>query len=183
MSKISFSEKLKIIKNCYQLQSKELAEILCTVYRNYQKYETGITMPAFDKVVELSNFFCISLDWIGGTTDYPYNEEQILSKEKEIFSSNEKGELAVYFDASNGEHIKIFPYFCIKDASIPKQYSDLELRKKFYTLNARSNIIYLINKCKKMPMCFFETVNLLQQQLNNPQMPIYNLNIFARRNN
>lgn len=146
---MQFCDKLELIKERYQLQGKEMAQILGTVYQNYFNYKTGRAMPVFDKVVEMSNYFCISLDWIGGTTNCPYNEEQIICQEQELFSFDKKRQLGVYYDAENGEHIKIFPFFCIKDASIPEQYSKYEQRKKYYTLGARSNIVYLLNYYKR----------------------------------
>lgn len=177
---MNFSNKLKLIKNCYKLQRKEMALILGITYQGFLKYINKQAMPGFDKVVELSNYFCISLDWIGGTTNCPYNEEQILSKEKELFTTD----FEIYQNI-NGEKHKIFPIIC----NIPEDYKNQKQRKQLYTLSTRSNIIYLINRCKKQYIrlecekLLQKQFNNPQKQFNNPQKPIYNLNAFLKGEN
>jgi transcriptional regulator with XRE-family HTH domain len=51
--------------------SKQMAEFLNIVPRNYQRYETGDVDPPTSKTIALADYFNVSLDYLVGRSDDP----------------------------------------------------------------------------------------------------------------
>lgn len=142
------ANRLKTIREAYDLKAKEVAEICNISYRNYQNYENGKVEPTLGRLAALSNYTAVSLDWFSGITDTPYYEEYLTKLENDIWTYNEKNEPIILMDVYNDmtekiEKLQIYPYAKL---SILEDYADVEKRKKNYTLAARANIIFLIHR-------------------------------------
>lgn len=137
---------LKLIRKSYSLLGKELAYIMNSTFRNYQRYEAGDSEPSAYRLSRLSLYTGVSMEWLMGISSIPYTEEFISEIENSMWSKDENGNLQItkrvkmedkYFDA------KIFPF---DDDLIFPEYADIDKRKQFYSLAARSSIIVLLNR-------------------------------------
>ena len=96
------------------------------------KYKTGISewinsqksFPNEIMLVIISNIFAVSIDWLLGRTDKPYNE-CILTKLEEEHA-------VAIFEMAVATPI----------APLPEEYKNTELRRKYYTQGQRANLIY-----------------------------------------
>ncbi len=142
------ANRLKTIREAYNLKAKEVAEICNISYRNYQNYENAKVEPTLSRLSALSNYTAVSLDWLSGVTDTPYYEEYIKKLEDSLWTYNEKNEPIILIDVfnditKNHEKLQIYPYAKL---SILDDYADSEKRRKMYTLAARANIIFIIHR-------------------------------------
>jgi transcriptional regulator with XRE-family HTH domain len=84
----SFPDRLKELRKEKNLTQKELANILNITVRNYQRYELSEMDPAASKLVILSNFYNVNVDYLLGNTDVRerYTKEE-FSKMKIVSDS------------------------------------------------------------------------------------------------
>ena len=68
---IMFSEKLKQIRKLKKLKQKDVAQYLSLERSTYTGYETGKSKPTFEKLIELADFFDISVDYLLGRSNNP----------------------------------------------------------------------------------------------------------------
>ncbi len=66
---MNFGERLKILREKNELTQTEVAEYLHTSQSYYAQYENDRRPIPFDRVVELSRLYGVSLDYIAGSTD------------------------------------------------------------------------------------------------------------------
>lgn len=142
------ANRLKIIREAYNLKAKEVAEICNISYRNYQNYENGKVEPTLIRLSTISNYTAVSLDWISGLTNTPYYEEYIIKLENDLWTYNDQNEATILIDVYNVinekyEKLQIYPYAKL---SILNDYADIAKRDQSYSLAARANIIFLINR-------------------------------------
>lgn len=140
--------RLKIVRQAYGLLGKDVAKIIDTIYRNYQNYESGKVQPSANKLAALTLYTGVSLDWLLGMTKTPYYKELIKNIENNLWNYDENNNpiilLAVYNPIlDKTEKIQIYPYAKL---SILNDYADIAKREKSYSLAARANIIFLINR-------------------------------------
>lgn len=145
---LKIGERLKILREAYHLKAKDVAQMCNITYRNYQKYENGISEPPLSRLVIISMYTGISLDWICGISNEPYTEGYITSLEKKLWSYDINNNPIITIKVHNDildrvEDIQIYPY---DNLSIIKEYADINKRKCNYSLAARANIIFLMNK-------------------------------------
>lgn len=142
----SLGENLKTLRKSYDLLGKNVATIMDSTYRNYLKYEANDMEPSAYRLSRLSLYTGVSMEWLMGISSIPYTEEFISEIENSMWSKDENGNLQItkkvnmgdkYFDA------KIFPF---DDDLIFPEYADIDKRKHFYSLAARSSIIVLLNR-------------------------------------
>lgn len=140
--------RLKIVRQAYGLLGKDVAKIIDTIYRNYQNYESGKVQPSANKLVALTLYTGVSLDWLLGMTKTPYYKELIKNIENNLWNYDENNNPIILLDVYNPildktEKIQIYPYAKL---SILNDYADIAKREKSYSLAARANIIFLINR-------------------------------------
>nr|WP_312579615.1 helix-turn-helix transcriptional regulator [Sedimentibacter sp.] len=70
---LKFANNLKLLRNKNGLKQKQIADLLDITERQYQRYEAGTVDPPTSKLVKLSNYFNVSLDYLTGRTDEPIN--------------------------------------------------------------------------------------------------------------
>lgn len=66
-----FPEILKQLRLFKNISQKKIAETLNTTDRQYRRYENGEVDPPLTFVVNIANYFDVSLDYLTGRTDNP----------------------------------------------------------------------------------------------------------------
>lgn len=66
---MNFGERLRILREKNELTQAEVAEYLRTSQSYYAQYENDRRPIPFERVVELSRLYNVSLDYIAGFTD------------------------------------------------------------------------------------------------------------------
>lgn len=61
---MAFSEKLKYIRNELRISQDELAGELGVSRQSISKWESGAAYPEIDKLITISNFFDVSIDYL-----------------------------------------------------------------------------------------------------------------------
>ena len=64
-----FNERLKMLRAESGLTQVQVAEQLSLAYRNYQRLEADGNTPNFANLVQIANFFQVSMDYLAGRTD------------------------------------------------------------------------------------------------------------------
>lgn len=68
---MTFSERLKQLRESKNLTQKAVAESVGMAPMAYQRYEYGTRDPAFSQLLSLADFFDVSIDYLVGRTDKP----------------------------------------------------------------------------------------------------------------
>lgn len=68
---VAFKERLRSIRKEKGCTQKQVAVAVGASERNYQDWEYGNKKPAFDTLIELADFFSVTLDYLMGRTDNP----------------------------------------------------------------------------------------------------------------
>lgn len=66
-----FSDRLKKLKKDHDVSSVNLAAVLGIKKQSVSTWESKKTIPSTDKLVELADFFHVSIDYLVGRTDNP----------------------------------------------------------------------------------------------------------------
>ncbi|MBP1682518.1 MAG: transcriptional regulator, partial [Ignavibacteriaceae bacterium] len=66
MEKINFISRLKLVREKSGLTQKEIATKLNIPYTKYNHYETGRNQPDLETIIQISNFFGITCDYLLG---------------------------------------------------------------------------------------------------------------------
>ncbi len=72
-----FSERLKKLRISRGLSKKDVFESVGISAVAYHRYEAGEREPAYQKLLDLADFFCVSIDYLVGRSD----DSQPLQKE------------------------------------------------------------------------------------------------------
>ena len=67
----SFAERLKECRKAKGLTQKQAAVHFGVAERHWQNYESGGRTPTFEGLLELANYFEVSIDYLVGRTDNP----------------------------------------------------------------------------------------------------------------
>lgn len=121
-----FSNRLALLKQTYLLSYSEMSSMFGF------KYKSGISewinsqksFPNEIVLVIISNIFAISIDWLLGRIDRPYNESILTKLEEE--------HAVAIFEMAVATPI----------TPLPEEYKNTELRRKYYTQGQRANLIY-----------------------------------------
>lgn len=65
------SERLKELRANNNVMQKEISEVLGIAPRTLRGYEGGTREPNIDKLIEIADFFDVSLDYLVGRSDDP----------------------------------------------------------------------------------------------------------------
>lgn len=126
-----FVNNMKELRLSHSLSMSELAYIL--KFKNKTSIgniEKNIIYPSFEKLIDISNLFTVSIDWLVGRSSEPYNEEILLNIERELLSVS---------CTSNEVSFKL-----LRSPLIPEEYLNENTRKNLYSLPVRANIIFLL---------------------------------------
>lgn len=64
-----FNERLKALRQERKLTQKDIAAALGLNYRHYQRLEAEGNTPNFSNLVQIADFFGVSMDYLAGRTD------------------------------------------------------------------------------------------------------------------
>ncbi len=67
----TFQERLISLKHKKQVLQKDIADNLSISLRSYQDYEKGNAEPKMKYLIEIADYFDVSLDYLVGRTDNP----------------------------------------------------------------------------------------------------------------
>ena len=71
IDKIIFSERFKTLKHSKNITTVAIANKLGITKQSVHTWETMKTLPSADKLVELADYFGVSIDYLVGRTDKP----------------------------------------------------------------------------------------------------------------
>lgn len=96
MNNKSFSTRLKSLRQEKQITGEQLGKHLNVTKTAVSYWENGKNFPGEDMLVEIANFFGVSIDYLLGNSDYKFNNhEELLYKFKSILEEldmyNDKG--------------------------------------------------------------------------------------------
>lgn len=81
-------QRLKDLREDKDLFQSQIAEILKTSQKQYSRWETGEYQIPFDKAIELSEYYQVSLDYIAGRT----NDKRGIGYTKQVTDKNKPKE-------------------------------------------------------------------------------------------
>ena len=99
---MKFNEKLIKLRKASGLSQEELGDKLDVARQTVSKWELGETTPEMDKLVELSNFFHVSMDEMAKETETP----EVIARELDHQKIN-----SVYTDV--GKAKKVIKHYLI----------------------------------------------------------------------
>ena len=67
----TFSERLHQLRGDAKLKQEEAAEKIGIPYRSYRRYEAGESSPTVPVLIQIADYFEVSLDYLSGRTDEP----------------------------------------------------------------------------------------------------------------
>ena len=120
-----FAQRFSLLRANHELSFSEMAKLLGlknkVAIHHWEKSQKGF--PNEEALVLISSLFGVSLDWLLGRTNQPYNSDIILNLEEFVLT-------------------------ILKDTihSLPTEYIDESSRKSMYSLPVRANIIFLVHK-------------------------------------
>lgn len=80
-----FSDRLKELREEKGLTQEQLSSILKISRQQLSTYETGKFEPNFETLVNIANYFNVSLDYLLERTKEMYNLNNLSKKDKELF--------------------------------------------------------------------------------------------------
>ena len=76
----TFSNILRQLRSEKNISTYKLADILHVSRSSISNYETGIRTPDYELLVEIANFFNVSIDYLLGRTSDRRTDDQILEE-------------------------------------------------------------------------------------------------------
>lgn len=177
----SFSQKIRMLRQLYCLTLKEEAELLgLKSGGNITAMESGKTKPSYDTMVKIQALYGISIDWIMGFSNMPYNsitiEIALVQIKKKVIKMIKEGTiypdfivtLEDYYNAIDKLTIENqFNLILLQNYIIHDQKIGYENNKKLKTMN--NKVILTLGKHKE----YYENLDKIITE--NPQRPIYDL--------
>lgn len=177
----SFSKRIRMLRQLYCLTLKEEAELLgLKSGGNITAMESGKTKPSYDTMVKIQALYGISIDWIMGFSDMPYNsitiEIALVQIKKKVIKMIKEGTiypdfivtLEDYYHAIDKLTIENqFNLILLQNYIIHDQKIGYENNKKLKTMN--NKVILTLGKHKE----YYENLDKIITE--NPQRPIYDL--------
>lgn len=177
----SFSERVRMLRLLYDLTLKEEAELLgLKSGGNITAMESGKTKPSYDTMVKIQALYGVSVDWLMGYSDRPYNsitiEIALEQIKKKVIKMIKEG--AIYPDfiitledyyhsidkltLENQFNLILLQNYIIRDQKI-----GYENNKRLKSMN--NKIMLTLGKHKE----YYENLDKIITE--NPQRPIYDL--------
>ena len=72
---MGFGERLQLLRSKFNMTQKQLADKLDIKQQAISSYEQGLTMPKNDVIIKISKIFNISIGYLMGVTENPYDNE------------------------------------------------------------------------------------------------------------
>lgn len=68
---MTFAERLQLLREKHQLSKQELSSILGMARMSYFRYEKGERMPTYEVLLQIANYFDVSVDYLMCRTNNP----------------------------------------------------------------------------------------------------------------
>ena len=171
------SSRVKMLRTTYGLTQVRLSHLTSLAVpigaAAIGYWEIQKRIPTVAALQSVADLFAVSLDWISGRREKPYDESLILLLERAL--------LPLVIPFSEKENFIALPCFEIQ---IPEEYQNEEKRPIYYPLGVRANIIFWLNCFKydiinrsliiKHPTSDGEKLTLQLSELNQELMIQYN---------
>ena len=89
MNNNDISKRLRFLRESYKLSASQLANIFERNRAGISQIELGNVKPGYDFLLDIADFFAVSLDWLTGRTETPYASEVIEHLEIETLPCKE----------------------------------------------------------------------------------------------
>ena len=66
---MQYYQRLKDLREDLNLNQTQIAKVINTTQKQYSRWETGEYQIPFNKVIELAEFYGVSIDYIAGRTN------------------------------------------------------------------------------------------------------------------
>lgn len=137
-----FARRVKLLRTIHKLSQEKLGNLISSPAAKVGRSSIGYweaqkRFPRIAALQKLTNLFAVSLDWISGRSDTPYDEALILALEKDLFP-------LVIPVQGNGAFVAV-PCAAIQ---VPEEYTDEQRRCIYYSLGVRANIVFWLNCLK-----------------------------------
>lgn len=124
------------MRSRHDLSPAILADILGLKNKvTISKMETGSTMPQYNTIIEISDLFGVSLDWLTGRSTEQYNVDTIEKIEDYLL------DVSKHLNVRDTPDLIYLYYVCHMELEIQKYY---DLRNEF-TLEERADVIYALS--------------------------------------
>ena len=177
----SFSKKIRRLRQLYDLTLKEEAELLgLKSGGNITAMESGKTKPSYETMVKIQALYGISIDWIMGYSDIPYNsitiEIALEQIRKKVIKMIKEGTIYPDFIVTLEDYYHSidkltienqFNLILLQNYIIHDQKIGYENNKKLKTIN--NKVMLSLGKHKE----YYENLDKIITE--NPQRPIYDL--------
>lgn len=177
----SFSKKIRMLRQLYDLTLKEEAELLgLKSGGNITAMESGKTKPSYETMVKIQALYGISIDWIMGYSDMPYNsitiEIALEQIRKKVIKMIKEGTIYPDFIVTLEDYYHSidkltienqFNLILLQNYIIHDQKIGYENNKKLKTIN--NKVMLSLGKHKE----YYENLDKIITE--NPQRPIYDL--------
>lgn len=177
----SFSKKIRMLRQLYCLTLKEEAELLgLKSGGNITAMESGKTKPSYDTMVKIQALYGISIDWIMGFSDMPYNsitiEIALEQIRKKVIKMIKEGTIYPDFIVTLEDYYHTidkltienrFNLILLQNYIIHDQKIGYENNKRLKTMN--NKVMLTLGKHKE----YYENLDKIITE--NPQRPIYDL--------
>lgn len=132
---MEFGEKLKVLRKSHNLTHEQLSRIAYADGKNFSQsaisaWERGRKASSLHYSSLIGDIFGVSVDWLLGRSDNPFNESVLFKLEPSSFP------LTVHFYGKNVE---------LKFLDFPKAYTNTYYRSQNYTFHVRANIVFLLH--------------------------------------
>lgn len=143
MYPIDFCFNYHKLLNSRKLKNATAAALLNIAPATSSQFVSGKSSPHAAVLVDISNFFAVSLDWLTGFADaQPYNAEKLLYFENLVLDT---------FDIHRQENFIFYKNtWFLRDHEIAAFYQNEESRLKL-SLESRAEILYCLNVLMKEP--------------------------------
>lgn len=67
----TFGNRIKTLREKNNLTQKQISEIFNITIRSYQRYEANESTPTYRLLLQIADYFKVSIDYLTGRTDNP----------------------------------------------------------------------------------------------------------------
>ncbi|MDO4178849.1 MAG: helix-turn-helix transcriptional regulator [Phascolarctobacterium sp.] len=128
-----FTKRLKVLRYAHRLSLNNMALLLdFKSSKSVMHLESGKQEPSLETVLRISNLFAVNIDWIFGRSQIIYHEPTVTALEEE-FST-----IPFIYTLDPLKPILTFLDEC------PKNYRNIDDRKRYYTIEERANLVFLM---------------------------------------
>ncbi|KSW07142.1 transcriptional regulator [Bacillus velezensis] len=89
---MNFSNRLKDLRVDKRLKQQEVADKLGIARTTYASYEQGKREPDHETLIKISDFFCVSIDYLLRGQEYYQDKAKELRKQNDVRFDNVKGQ-------------------------------------------------------------------------------------------